>query len=214
MTDDTRQIKAFIQAATATINAHAEEVGALDQAIGDGDHVTNLQRGLAALDGLADGLGELDWSAALQKMGMSVMSTVGGASGSLYGTLFIAMSKAIKGKGMSLESLSDSFGQGVAAMKQRGKSDVGEKTMLDVLVPVAHALQEAAAEALPLPEVLARLNRVAEAGCESTRDMLPTKGRASFLGERALGCIDAGARSSQLMIAAIAGVLAELRTGG
>jgi dihydroxyacetone kinase-like protein len=213
MTVNTSQIKAFIQAATDTINANAEEVTALDQAIGDGDHVTNLQRGLTALGGLADSLGELDWSAALQKMGMSVMSTVGGASGSLYGTLFIAMSKAIKGKDMSLENLTDSFGQGVAAMKQRGKSDVGEKTMLDVLVPVVNALQESVAEGLPLPEVLAKVSRIAEAGCESTRDMLPTKGRASFLGERALGCIDAGARTSQLMIAAIAGVVAEARLG-
>ena len=204
MTINTSQIKAFIQAASASINAHAEEVTALDQAIGDGDHVTNLQRGLATLEGIADSLGELDWSAAFQKMGMSVMSTVGGASGSLYGTLFIAMSKAIKGQDMSLASMAAAFAQGVDAMKQRGKSDVGEKTMLDVLVPVANALKESAAQALPLPEVLAKLNAVAEAGCESTRDMLPTKGRASFLAERAIGCIDAGARTGQLMIAAIA----------
>jgi dihydroxyacetone kinase-like protein len=209
MTVNTSQIKAFIQAATDTINANAEEVTELDQAIGDGDHVTNLQRGLATLNGLADSLGELDWSAAFQKMGMSVMSTVGGASGSLYGTLFIAMGKAIKGKDMSLESMADAFGQGVAAMKQRGKSDLGEKTMLDVLIPVANALKESAAQSLPLPEVLAKLNQVAEVGCESTRDMLPTKGRASFLGERAIGCIDAGARTGQLMIAAIAGVLGQ-----
>ena len=201
------QIKAFIQAASAAINANAEEVTELDQAIGDGDHVTNLQRGLATLEGIADSLGELDWSAAFQKMGMSVMSTVGGASGSLYGTLFIAMSKSLKAKEMSLQAMADAFGQGVEAMKQRGKSDVGEKTMLDVLVPVAQALHEAAAQSLPLPEVLTQLNQVAEVGCESTRNMLPTKGRASFLGERAIGCIDAGARTGQLMIAAIAGVL-------
>ena len=209
MTVSTRQIEAFIRAAAATINANAEEVTALDQAIGDGDHVTNLQRGLAALEPLTDSLGELDWSAALQKMGMTVMSTVGGASGSLYGTLFIAMSKAIKGKDMSLPNMADAFGQGVEAMKQRGKSDVGEKTMLDVLVPVANALREAANQGLDLPELLANLNRVAEIGCESTRDMLPTKGRSSFLGERAIGCIDAGARTGQLMIAAISSVLVE-----
>ena len=207
MSVSTSQIKSFIQAAAEIINANAEEVTELDQTIGDGDHVTNLQRGLSTLDGIADSLVALDWSAAFQKMGMSVMSTVGGASGSLYGTLFIAMSKAMKGKDMSLESMADAFSQGVDAMKQRGKSDVGEKTMLDVLVPVANALKESAAQALPLPEVLAKLNQVAEAGCESTRDMLPTKGRASFLGERAKGCIDAGARTGQLMIAAIAGVL-------
>ena len=207
MSVSTSQIKTFIQAASAAINANAEEVTELDQAIGDGDHVTNLQRGLATLEGIADSLGELDWSAAFQKMGMSVMSTVGGASGSLYGTLFIAMSKSMKAKEMSLQTMAEAFGQGVEAMKQRGKSDVGEKTMLDVLVPVAQALYEAAAQSLPLPEVLTKLNHVAEVGCESTRDMLPTKGRASFLGERAIGCIDAGARTGQLMIAAIAGVL-------
>ncbi len=209
MTVNTSQIKTFIQAASTVINANAEEVTELDQAIGDGDHVTNLQRGLSTLDSLADSLGGLDWPAAFQKMGMSVMSTVGGASGSLYGTLFIAMGKAMKGKDMSLQNMADAFGQGVEAMKQRGRSDVGEKTMLDVLVPVANALREAAGQAQALPDVLATLNHVAEEGCESTRDMLPTKGRASFLGERAKGCIDAGARTGQLMIAAITGVLGE-----
>ncbi|MEI7869028.1 MAG: dihydroxyacetone kinase subunit DhaL [Candidatus Methylumidiphilus sp.] len=209
MTVSTSQIKLFIHAATDAINDNAEEVTELDKAIGDGDHVTNLQRGLATLDALAGSLDELDWSTAFQKMGMSVMSTVGGASGSLYGTLFIAMGKAMKGKDMSLQSMADAFGQGVEAMKQRGRSDVGEKTMLDVLIPVANALREAAGQAQALHEVLATLNRVAGLGCESTRDMLPTKGRASFLGERAIGCIDAGARTGQLMIAAISGVLGE-----
>ena len=209
MTVNTSQIKTFIQAASTVINANADEVTELDQAIGDGDHVTNLQRGLSTLDGLADSLAGLDWSTAFQKMGMSVMSTVGGASGSLYGTLFIAMGKAMKDKDMSLCNMADAFGQGVEAMKKRGKSDVGEKTMLDVLVPVANALHEAAEQTQALPDVLATLNQVAEQGCESTRDMLPTKGRASFLGERAIGCIDAGARTSQLMIAAITGVLGE-----
>lgn len=201
------QILAFIQAAQAAINANAEEVTALDQAIGDGDHVTNLQRGLASLEALAPGLDGLEWAAALQKMGMSVMSTVGGASGSLYGTLFIAMAKAMKDKDMGLAHLAEAFAAGVEAMKQRGKAELGEKTMLDVLIPVAQTLQAAAAEGLALPQVLERVNRVAADGCESTRDMVPTKGRSSFLGERARGCIDAGARTGQLMIAAIGDVL-------
>lgn len=205
---NTSQIHALVQAAAAAIEANAEEVTALDQAIGDGDHVTNLQRGLSVLAGLAPELGALDWSAAFQKMGMSVMSTVGGASGSLYGTFFIALAKSFKGKDMSLANLAEGFAAGVESMKQRGKSDVGEKTMLDVLVPVAEALKAAAAEGLPLAQAVESLNRVAEDGCESTRDMVPTKGRASFLGERAKGCIDAGARTSQLMIAAIGGALA------
>lgn len=208
MSVNTTQINLFVQAAAAAIDANAEEVTALDQAIGDGDHVTNVQRGLAVLEGLAGDLGALDWSAAFQKMGMSVMSTVGGASGSLYGTFFLALAKAFKGKEMGRESFAEAFGLGVEAMKQRGKADLGEKTMLDVLIPVAEALKDAAAQGQDLTQALAQVQAVAEAGCESTRDMVPTKGRSSFLGERAKGCIDAGARTSQLMIAAICGVLA------
>lgn len=208
MSVNTTQITAFIQAAAAAIEANAEEVTALDQAIGDGDHVINVQRGLSVLGGLAGDLGALDWSAAFQKMGMSVMSNVGGASGSLYGTFFLALAKAFKGKEMSLPSFAEAFGLGVEAMKQRGKADLGEKTMLDVLIPVAQALREAVEQGQDLTQVLAHIKQVAEAGCESTRDMIPTKGRSSFLGERARGCIDAGARTSQLMITAVAEVLA------
>ena len=159
------------------------------------------------MEGLAAELGQKDWSAAFQKIGMSLMSTMGGASGSLYGTLFIAMSKAMKEKEMNLQNLAEAFGLGVEAVKQRGKADVGEKTMLDVLIPVANALRESAAKPQDLPVLLDNIKRVAEAGCESTRDMVPTKGRASFLGERARGHLDAGARTSQLMIGAICSVL-------
>ncbi|CAI8943806.1 dihydroxyacetone kinase subunit DhaL [Methylocaldum szegediense] len=209
MSASSTQIKAYIQAADAVIREHAEEVAALDQAIGDGDHVANLQRGLAALDSITEELGRMDWSAAFQKIGMNLMSSVGGASGSLYGTLFLAMSKAMKDKDMSLPNLADAFGKGVEAMKQRGKADLGEKTMLDVLIPVTNALRQAAQESWDLPKTLETLNQVAETGCESTRDMIATKGRASFLGERARGHIDAGARTSQLIIKAITDVVAK-----
>ncbi|QXP85316.1 dihydroxyacetone kinase subunit DhaL [Methylococcus sp. ANG] len=198
----------LLQAAFSAIQAHAEEVSALDQAIGDGDHVVNLQRGLEALSKQAESLAALDWPAALQKIGMTLMSSVGGASGSLYGTLFIAMGRALKDRDMNLANLAEAFAQGVEAMKARGKADRGEKTMLDVLIPVADVLKSAAAEhAVPLAQLADEVIRAAEAGMESTRDMIATKGRASFLGERAIGHVDAGARSSQLMISAIAEVL-------
>jgi dihydroxyacetone kinase-like protein len=209
MPTSTARIPAFIRAATAAIQDHAEEVAGLDQAIGDGDHLVNLQRGLSALEGLAADLGQMDWPAALQKIAMGLMSSVGGASGSLYGTFFIAMGKAMRDQEMTLPNLAEAFDQGVEAVKQRGKADLGEKTMLDVLIPVANALRRGAAESLELSEVLANVERVAAEGCESTRDMLPTKGRASFLGERARGHLDPGARTSQLMIGAITGVLAQ-----
>jgi dihydroxyacetone kinase-like protein len=200
-------LPSLIEAVADIIEKNAEEVTALDQAIGDGDHVINLQRGIHALMAQRDELSQLDWVAAWQKIGMTLMSTVGGASGSLYGTLFITLSKAAREQPLNLQSFAAIFTQGVAAVKQRGKADAGEKTMLDVLIPVADYLRTAAADAVALPEVLENITLVAVAGMESTRDMLATKGRASFLQERTRGHIDAGAKTSQLMICAIVGVL-------
>lgn len=187
------------------IDANAEEVTVLDQAIGDGDHVYNLQRGLQALQAQTESLRALEWGAALQKIGMTLMTTVGGASGSLYGTLFVSMSKSLNQRTLDIPVFAEIFAQGVETMKQRGKSDVGEKTMLDVLVPVAQYMQQASSK--PLAEMLVEVKKVAIDGMETTRDMLATKGRASFLGERSRGHIDAGAKTAQLMIGSIADVL-------
>ncbi len=201
-------LPALIEAIADVIEKNAEDVTALDQAIGDGDHVINLQRGIHALMAQRDELSQLDWVAAWQKIGMTLMSSVGGASGSLYGTLFIALSKAAREQALNLQSFADVFSKGVEAVKQRGKSDAGEKTMLDVYIPVADYLRTTAANGRALPEVLADVSRVAVAGMESTRDMVATKGRASFLEERSRGHIDAGAKTAQLMICAIVEVLA------
>jgi dihydroxyacetone kinase-like protein len=195
----------LIAAIAATLEEHEEEVTALDVAIGDGDHFINLQRGVAALESQGTELAGLDWKASFQQIGMTVMSKVGGASGSLYGTLFISVAKSLGDAAPDTPAFAAAFAAGVEAMKARGKSDTGEKTMLDVLVPVARCLRQGAG--LPLHPLLDRLVAEAEAGAESTRDMLASKGRASFLGERAKGHVDAGARTSQLMITAIAGVL-------
>jgi dihydroxyacetone kinase-like protein len=197
-------LPALIQAIASTIENNAEEVTALDQAIGDGDHVFNLQRGLDALVEEKDDLAQLDWVSALQKIGMTLMSTVGGASGSLFGTLFIAMSKAARDQELNLQSFAEIFSQGVESVKQRGKADVGEKTMLDVLVPAALSLKDSATASAELPKVLENIKCEAVSGMESTRDMLATKGRASFLGERTKGHIDPGAKTTQLMICAVA----------
>jgi len=197
----------LIQAIDKTIETNAEEVTALDQAIGDGDHVTNLQRGIKALTAQSDELALLDWVAAWQKIGMTLMTAVGGASGSLYGTLFVAMSKAARDRPLDLQAFAEIFSSGVDAVKQRGKADAGEKTMLDVLIPVASSLRQAAADSVALPAALDKVARSAIAGMESTRDMLATKGRASFLEERSRGHIDAGAKTSQLMICALVDVL-------
>jgi dihydroxyacetone kinase-like protein len=197
----------LISAILQIIDENAEEVTALDQAIGDGDHVINLQRGLKALCEQSLQLSQMDWAQAWQKIGMTLMSTVGGASGSLYGTLFLSMSKAAANQVLDLTVFANTFDQGVQSMKQRGKSDAGEKTMLDVLIPVAEALKKSAAQSVLLAEVLQTLPAVAIAGMESTREMLATKGRASFLDERSRGHIDAGAKTAQLMICALISVL-------
>jgi dihydroxyacetone kinase-like protein len=197
----------IVEAIAKTIENNAEEVTALDQAIGDGDHVFNLQRGLDALVQQKEDLAKLDLVPVLQKIGMTLMSTMGGASGSLFGTLFVSMSKAARDQELNLQSFANIFSQGVESVKQRGKADVGEKTMLDVLVPVALNLQESAAAAIALPDVLKNIKSVAISGMESTRDMVATKGRASYLGERTKGHIDAGAKTTQLMICVIADIL-------
>jgi len=207
MSYDPKIIARLIEVVAQTIEANAEEVTALDQAIGDGDHVINLQRGLTALMVQRDELAELDWQKAWQKIGMILMSSIGGASGSLFGTLFVAMSKAASPQSPNLQAFATVFRSGVDAVKHRGKADAGEKTMLDVLIPVANYLEHAARNAIESSEVLQGVAEVAEAGMESTRAMLATKGRAAFLEERSRGHIDAGAKTSQLIICAIADCL-------
>ena len=194
----------LIKAVVETIEKNAEEVTALDQAIGDGDHVTNLQRGLDALNQQTADLAQLEWGPALQKTGMTLLSTMGGASGSLFGTLFISMSKAVGDKAsLDRQEFSDIFTQGVEAVKKRGKAEAGEKTMLDVLIPVAENMKLGADASTALPDYWESICQTAEKGMESTRDMLATKGRASYMEEKSIGHIDAGARTSQLIICAI-----------
>lgn len=200
-------LPAIIAAIDQIINQNAEEVTALDLEIGDGDHVYNLQRGLEALIEQQDELAQMDWVAAWHKIGMILMSTIGGASGSLYGSFFVMMSKNAKERSLDFAVFAEAFNAGVESIKKRGRADVGEKTMLDVLVPVAQCLQQCAADGVAVADTLDKINTVAEIGVESTRDMLATKGRASFLGERTLGHIDAGAKTAQLMIAATRSVL-------
>ena len=198
----------LLQAVAQTIANNADEVTALDQAIGDGDHVINLQRGLKALTTQSEELASLDWNTAFKKIGMTLLTTMGGASGSLFGTLFLSMSKATTPEQiMDLTHFSSLFNAGVEAVKKRGKADAGEKTMLDVLIPASVSLQQSANDAISTEQTLSTLISVSIAGVETTRDMLATKGRASFLGERSIGHIDAGAKTSQLMICAIANEL-------
>jgi phosphoenolpyruvate---glycerone phosphotransferase subunit DhaL len=198
--------KRLIGAAAEAIFAHAEELTELDRAIGDGDHGLNMKRGFEAVLTDADGLAGKPFGELLKGAGTHLVMTIGGASGPLYGSLLIAMGKAAAEPPGDLKQAARIFAEGVEAVRKRGRSDLGEKTMLDVLVPVSQRFS--AAEGGNTAALAAELCAIADAGLESTRAMRATKGRASFLGERSVGHLDPGARSSQLLIHAICGVFA------
>ena len=199
MSDDL--IKRLIRAAVDTIDAHADELTRLDQAIGDGDHGLNMQRGFKAILEAEDEITALPFGQALQKAGMTLVMKVGGASGPLYGSLLMAMGKARAETPGTLDEVADVLAAGIEAVKARGKSDAGAKTMLDVLVPLLTALKSADGD----PVSVAR--EAADDGLAATKDMLATKGRASFLGERSIGHIDPGARSSALLVHAVCDIV-------
>lgn len=182
-------LRRLIERSAAVIAAHAEELTSLDQAIGDGDHGINMKRGFDALAAASEEIGALPLDQALQKAGMTLVMTVGGASGPLYGSLLMGMGKGAAGGAAAM------LAEGVAAVKKRGKSEAGEKTMLDVLVPVLEAIGGAEGA-----EAIAAARAAADAGLAATKDLQATKGRASFLGERSVGHLDPGARSSALLV--------------
>jgi dihydroxyacetone kinase-like protein len=186
----------LLDAAVATIRENAEMLGDLDRAIGDGDHGVNMLRGFAAIAEAREAIAALPLGAALEKAGMLLVMNVGGASGPLYGSLLLAMGHAAARDA----SVSVMLEEGVAAVKKRGRSDRGEKTMLDVLVPVRLAWEQACSEGSALREALQRVDRAAAEGLESTRPLLATKGRAAFLRERSIGHLDPGAFSSALLV--------------
>ena len=204
------RIKKLVDRTAGVIAAHAAELTALDQAIGDGDHGLNMKRGFDEIAATTGELSALSPGPAMKKAGMTLVMKVGGASGPLYGSLLMGMAKAA-GDGAELDGagLAVVLAEGIQAVKQRGKSDAGEKTMLDVLIPAQRALAEGLAEGLSRPELVERVTAAAEQGLEATRPMLATKGRASFLGERSIGHLDPGAMSSCLLIKEVCAVLGE-----
>lgn len=195
MTFDETVRKRLIEGVARRVIAHTDELTALDQAIGDGDHGVNMKRGFEAVLADVDAHAAKPLPDGLKAVGMALVMKVGGASGPLYGTLFMTLGKELPAE-PSPDDVVRAFGAAIEAVKARGKSDVGQKTMLDVLAPVRDAL--AAGE-----EPVAAANRAAEA----TVPMKAVRGRASFLGERSIGHMDPGARSSALIVAAVAEML-------
>jgi dihydroxyacetone kinase-like protein len=200
MTLDPAAQRRLIRTVAERVIRHADELVALDQAIGDGDHGFNMQRGFEAVLAELDQYSAMTLGEALTSVGMALVKNVGGASGPLYGTLFMALGRSMP-PDASRAGVAQAFGAAVEAVKARGKSDVGQKTMLDVLVPVLQAMREANGD------LLSRLRTTAQAAAAATVPMRATRGRASFLGERSIGHMDPGARSSELIVQAVADVM-------
>jgi dihydroxyacetone kinase-like protein len=218
-------VVAWMRAFAAAVAREREYLTDLDAAIGDADHGINMARGTQAVlaklggdsateavgaAGTAGGLGPL-----LKTIGMALVSSVGGAAGPLYGTLFLAMGTAAgEATELSLAAWAATVDAGVAGVRARGKSEPGDKTMLDALLPAAEALQAAAAAGLSLEAALQGSAAAAEQGMKATVPLVARKGRASYLGERSAGHQDPGATSSWLLLRTAAETLAVEKRGG
>jgi dihydroxyacetone kinase-like protein len=186
----------LIRNATQTLIDHVDELTALDQAIGDGDHGLNMRRGALAIQARLDELAGQSLNEALRTMGMTCMSTIGGSSGPVFGTLLVTLGKELPDP-PTAGALAGALATGIKALTRLGKAEVGQKTLLDVLDPVQKVLAEGGAQ------LAGRVRDCAFASADATAAMDAIKGRASFLGDRALGHVDPGSRSVALIIGAI-----------
>jgi dihydroxyacetone kinase-like protein len=193
-------LKPVIEACTQTLIDHVEELTALDSAIGDGDHGLNMKRGALAIRARLSELEMKSLNDALKIMGMTCMSTVGGSSGPVFGTLMVTLGKELPEKPAAAD-LAQALAAGIAALSRLGKVEVGHKTLLDVLDPVQKVLAAGG------DDLVARVKQCAFDSALATAAMDAVKGRASFLGERALGHVDPGSRSMALIIGALCDAL-------
>jgi dihydroxyacetone kinase-like protein len=183
----------LVRALAVSVIEHADELTSLDQAIGDGDHGLNMKRGFEAVLATLPAIADKSVPEMLKAIGMTLVMKVGGASGPLVGTFFMELGKALPEQPTRAD-LVTATDKAIAAVKARGRSEAGQKTLLDVLVPV-QAIFAAGGDATAI---------AAEAmeAAERTTPMLATRGRASFLGERSIGHMDPGSRSASLLIGA------------
>jgi dihydroxyacetone kinase-like protein len=198
----------WIKAYEAVIADNRDRLTTLDSAIGDADHGTNMERGMRKALERLDGLEGNDIGAALNAVGMALVSSVGGAAGPLYGTFFIQMGSASSGKDeLALADWGRAVKAGVDGVQARGKAEPGDKTMVDALLPAAEALGEAAHQGADVEDGLRRAADAAEEGMKATINLVARKGRASYLGPRSAGHQDPGATSSYLLMKSAADVL-------
>ena len=202
------ELSKVINACTQTLIDHVEELTELDSAIGDGDHGLNMKRGALAIRAKLPDLETKNLNDALKTMGMTCMSTVGGSSGPVFGTLLMTLARELPAA-PGPHDLAAALAASIAALTRLGKAQVGQKTLLDVLDPVQRLL---AASDPASADLEAQVRQCALDSAAATATMDAIRGRASFLGERALGHVDPGSRSMALIIAAICDGLSEART--
>jgi phosphoenolpyruvate---glycerone phosphotransferase subunit DhaL len=201
------QVRDWIRRFTAAIAEHRVELVALDTAIGDGDHGTNMDRGMKKALEKLDSQEGADIGALLKGVAMTLISSVGGAAGPLYGTLFLQMGTSAAGKEeLDLAGWTAALEAGIKGVQSRGKAQPGDKTMIDALLPALEALQSADGDA---GAALAKAADAAEEGMKATIPMEARKGRASYLGPRSVGHQDPGATSSYLLMRSAAEALSE-----
>jgi dihydroxyacetone kinase-like protein len=197
----------WLKAYASVIETNKDYLVQLDSAIGDGDHGANMHRGMqASLDKLPS-VADKDIGAILKTVGMTLVSTVGGAAGPLYGTMFMQMGAATAGKmELTLADWAATLEAGLNGVIMRGKANPGDKTMVDALTPALAALKEAAANGTAMADALRTSAAAADQGKRDTIPLVAKKGRASYLGERSAGHQDPGATSSTLLLQAAAEV--------
>ncbi len=203
------EVRAWIARFAADVAANRAELVKLDTAIGDGDHGTNMDRGMRKAVEKLDALEGDDIGAILKAVGMALVSSVGGAAGPLYGTLFLQMGASAAGKAeLDLAGWTDALETGAKGVQARGKAEPEDKTMMDALLPAVAALRSAAEGGAELGDALAQSAAAAEEGMKATIPLEARKGRASYLGPRSVGHQDPGATSTHLLLLAAAETLA------
>ena len=202
---ETKEMTGVIRAMGDRLIAEKDFLTELDNVIGDGDHGINMARGFKAVEDKLPGLEDKDAGTLLKSVGMTLVSTVGGASGPLYGTAFMKAGMAMTGKTqITMEDFLVCMDEAAGGVAMRGKAVKGEKTILDALIPATEAMKAAHSEGQTDKDVIACGVKAAREGVEYTKTIIATKGRASYVGERSLGHQDPGATSTLYMLEAIA----------
>lgn len=202
------QIVRWMRLYAERVAAAKDYLTELDAAIGDADHGINMDRGFSEVAQRLPDLAQQDVGALLKGIGMTLLSKVGGASGPLYGTLFLRMAQGVAGKAaLTVEEFVAGVEAGIAGIQQRGSARAGEKTMIDALLPALESLRSRLAGGATLTAALAAAADAAKAGMEATVGMQASKGRASYLGPRSVGHQDPGATSAWMLVQAAAETL-------